>query len=82
MFRGRASLLWLLVVPVLYVGALPLVNRVEPVVFGLPFLAVWLFGATVLTPVAVWLAARGDPVWRSGGMRPDRAGGVADGENR
>jgi hypothetical protein len=64
--RGRRSLLWLLVVPVLYVGALPLVNRVEPELFGLPFLAVWLFGATVLTPVVVWLAARGDPVWRAG----------------
>lgn len=68
MLRGRRSLLWLLVVPVLYVGALPLVNRVEPVLFGLPFLAVWLLVATLLTPVVVWLAARGDPAWRA---RPD-----------
>lgn len=82
MFRGRVSLCWLLVVPVLYVGALPLVNRVEPVVFGVPFLAVWLFGATLLTPVAVWLAARGDPVWRSGGLRPDRADEAPDRDGR
>ncbi|WP_130290492.1 DUF3311 domain-containing protein [Pseudonocardia sediminis] len=69
---------WLLVVPVLYVGALPLVNRVEPLVFGLPFLAVWLFGATLLTPLAVWLAARGDPVWRSGGAGPAATGNAPE----
>lgn len=51
---------WLLVPYVLYLGALPLVNRVEPVVFGLPFLFVWMLGATVLTPVAVFLTRRGD----------------------
>jgi hypothetical protein len=53
-------LLWLLVPYVLYLGALPLVNRVHPVIFGLPFLFVWLLGATLLTPVAVWLTRRGD----------------------
>ncbi|WP_363325524.1 DUF3311 domain-containing protein [uncultured Streptomyces sp.] len=45
---------------VLYLGALPFVNRVTPVVFGLPFLFVWLLGATVLTPFAVWMTRRGD----------------------
>lgn len=79
MLRGRRSLLWLLVVPVLYVGALPWVNRVEPVLLGLPFLAVWLLVATLLTPVAVWLAARGDPVWRSGGSRGAPAPPAASG---
>ncbi|MER5882802.1 DUF3311 domain-containing protein [Streptomyces sp. NPDC001941] len=44
----------------LYVVALPLVNRVGPVVFGLPFLFVWLLGATLLTPLAVWLTWRGE----------------------
>ncbi|MER5441384.1 DUF3311 domain-containing protein [Streptomyces sp. NPDC002790] len=53
-------MLWLLVPFVLYIGALPFVNRVEPVVFGLPFLFVWLLGATLLTPVATWLTWRGD----------------------
>lgn len=51
---------WLLVPYVLYLGALPWVNRVEPVVFGLPFLFLWMLGATLLTPVAVWLTRRGD----------------------
>ncbi|MET7522956.1 DUF3311 domain-containing protein [Streptomyces sp900116325] len=57
MLRRRPQLLWLLV-PNL--GALPFVNRVRPVVLGLPFLFVWLLGATLLTPVAVWLTRRGD----------------------
>lgn len=58
--RRRPQLLWLLVPYVLYLGALPFVNRVEPVVLGLPFLFFWLLGATLLTPVAVWLTRRGD----------------------
>nr|WP_202502289.1 DUF3311 domain-containing protein [Streptomyces sp. SID5785] len=44
----------------MYIGALPFVNRVEPVLIGLPFLFVWLLAATLLTPVAVWLTWRGD----------------------
>ncbi|MEU2558893.1 DUF3311 domain-containing protein [Streptomyces longispororuber] len=60
MIRRRPHLLWLLVPFVLYLGALPFANRVEPVVFGLPFLFVWLLAATLLTPVAVWLTYRGD----------------------
>lgn len=58
--KGRPHLLWLLVPFVLYLGALPFANRVDPVVAGLPFLFVWLLAATLLTPVAVWLAYRGD----------------------
>ncbi|MGW7411396.1 DUF3311 domain-containing protein [Streptomyces sp. NPDC054863] len=50
----------MLVPYVLYLGVLPWVNRVQPVVLGLPFLFVWLLGATLLTPFAVWLTWRGD----------------------
>ncbi|WP_327355805.1 DUF3311 domain-containing protein [Streptomyces sp. NBC_01304] len=53
-------LLWLVVPFLLFIVALPFVNRVEPVVLGLPFFFAWLLGATVLTPVSVWLAWRGD----------------------
>ena len=60
MLRRRPHLLWLLVPYVLFVGALPFVNRVHPVVFGLPFLFVWLMGATLVTPLLVGLARRGD----------------------
>ncbi|MFD9906757.1 DUF3311 domain-containing protein [Streptomyces sp. NPDC059063] len=56
----RPQLLWLLAPFVLYLGALPLANRVRPLVFGLPFLFVWLLAATLLTPLAVWLTYRGD----------------------
>ncbi|MFI8927825.1 DUF3311 domain-containing protein [Streptomyces sp. NPDC053474] len=62
----RPQLLWLLVPFVLYLGALPFVNRVDPVVLGLPFLFVWLLAATLLTPVAVWLTYRSDRKSRTG----------------
>ncbi|WP_242584877.1 DUF3311 domain-containing protein [Streptomyces sp. MST-110588] len=56
----RPTLLWLLVPYVLYLGVLPLVNRVTPTVLGLPFLFFWLLLATLLTPLAVWLTWRGE----------------------
>ncbi|MFJ7269760.1 DUF3311 domain-containing protein [Streptomyces sp. NPDC099050] len=45
---------------VLFVGVLPLANRVEPALGGVPFLFLWFVGATLLTPLAVWLTWRGD----------------------
>ncbi|WP_408909829.1 DUF3311 domain-containing protein [Streptomyces luteolus] len=62
----RPHLLWLLVPFVLYIGALPFVNRVEPVVLGLPFFFAWMLAATVLTPVAAYLTWRGDLKARAG----------------
>ncbi|WP_223268174.1 DUF3311 domain-containing protein [Streptosporangium nondiastaticum] len=59
MFK-RPNLLWLLVPYVLFLGVLPLVDRVRPTVLGLPFLFFWLLAATLLTPAAVFLAWRGD----------------------
>ncbi|MFD9353244.1 DUF3311 domain-containing protein [Streptomyces sp. NPDC060031] len=57
----RPQLLWLAVPFVLFCGALPFVNRVEPLVFGrVPFLLAWCVGATLVTPLAVWQAWRGD----------------------
>ncbi|MFF7328565.1 DUF3311 domain-containing protein [Streptomyces sp. NPDC090306] len=58
--KPRLHHLWLLAPFVLYLGVLPWVNRVDPVLLGLPFLFFWLLVATVLTPFAVWLAWRGD----------------------
>ncbi|HEX4357903.1 MAG TPA: DUF3311 domain-containing protein [Pseudonocardia sp.] len=65
MLTNRTSLWWLLGPPVAYLAALPLANRVEPVVLGLPFLMFWLLVATLLSPLFVWLAAKGDPVWQA-----------------
>jgi hypothetical protein len=61
--KKRTSLWWLLGPPVAFLGVLPIANRVEPIVLGLPFLMFWLFVAVLLTPLFVWLAAKGDPVW-------------------
>lgn len=58
--RKRPALLWLLLPYVLFLAALPLVNKVTPTVAGLPFLFFWMLLATLLTPVSVWLARRGD----------------------
>ncbi|MFE6769709.1 hypothetical protein [Streptomyces sp. BPSDS2] len=46
-----------------------------PLLFGVPFLFVWLLGATLLTPVAVWLTRRED--LRRGDLRDRRRGGGA-----
>ncbi|MEU5419320.1 DUF3311 domain-containing protein [Streptomyces sp. NPDC020667] len=56
----RPTLLWLLIPYVLFLGALPLVDRIRPTVLGLPFLFAWLLLATLLTPAAVFLAWRDD----------------------
>ncbi|MFD6984962.1 DUF3311 domain-containing protein [Streptomyces sp. NPDC059956] len=45
---------------VLFAGGLPFANRVEPALGGVPFLFLWFIGATLLTPLAVWLTWRGD----------------------
>ncbi|CAM5451502.1 hypothetical protein SAVIM338S_02803 [Streptomyces avidinii] len=56
----RPQLLWLAVPFVLFVVALPFVNRTEPGPGGVPFLLLWFVGATLVTPLAVWLTWRGD----------------------
>jgi predicted ABC-type exoprotein transport system permease subunit len=56
----RPTLLWLLVPYLLFLAALPLVNRIHPTVLGVPFLFFWILLATLLTPAAVHLAWRGD----------------------
>jgi len=64
--RGRWSLLWLLAPAVLFLGPLPFVNRPH-------LLGPWLLGATLLTPLFVYLAARSDPVF--GSQPPAEDGG-------
>ncbi|MEU9096389.1 DUF3311 domain-containing protein [Streptomyces sp. NPDC048361] len=76
MRRRRSHVLWLGVPYLLYLGALPFVNKVRPVVFGVPFLFFWLLIATLVTPLAIWLTWRGD---RRSGRRGERHGHVAGG---
>jgi hypothetical protein len=59
--RGRRSLLWLTVPFLLFVLAIPLANRADPVILGLPFLFFWALLSVLLSPLAIWLATRGDP---------------------
>ncbi|MFG7941728.1 DUF3311 domain-containing protein [Streptomyces cacaoi] len=69
--RARRPALWLLLVPAVLYCLAPLVaNSIEPRVLGVPFLLVWVIGATVLSPLVIWLAARLDPAFRSGALEP------------
>ncbi len=46
----------LALLPVLAIlGAPWMANRVEPRVFGLPFLLAWIVGAVLLTSVVMWI---------------------------
>lgn len=53
------------------VAGLPFVNRIEPVVLGLPFLLFWILGWVLLTPVFLAIA------YLLADAKPDRAAGGA-----
>jgi hypothetical protein len=75
-------------IPVLaLVCGLPLANRLEPLVFGLPFLLFWMLAWVLLTPaflvLAYVLVHRAGPTPGAGRSASDRAGhgqGVRPGE--
>lgn len=77
LLRRRRSLLWLIVPYLLYLAALPLTDRVYPVVASMPFFTFWTVIAVLATPLFVWLAARGDPLWR-GDAEAGQARGAGD----
>jgi hypothetical protein len=59
MKKGTRLALLLGAVPFLaLVFALPLVNRIYPVVFGLPFLLFWILAWVMLTPLILFIAYR------------------------
>ncbi|OON71804.1 hypothetical protein B1H18_32435 [Streptomyces tsukubensis] len=67
----RRPALWLLLVPVVLYGLAPFVaNSVEPRVLGVPFLLAWVIGATLVSPLVIWLVARLDPAYRAGAAEP------------
>lgn len=43
--------------------AVPFVNRVEPRVFGLPFVLFWILAWIALTPAFLWTIGRMDRRW-------------------
>ena len=56
------------------VFALPFVNRIEPIILGLPFLLFWLLAWVVLTPFILALAFLPDPLSGIGSNQVDPAG--------
>jgi hypothetical protein len=64
--RNSGSMLRALIaaIPIVALSvAVPLVNRVEPRVFGLPFLLAWVLGWVILTPVVLWTIGRLERRW-------------------
>ena len=59
--RGGPALLPIAIalLPVLALtAAIPLVNRLEPYILGLPFLLAWIVGWIILTPVCMFAVHR------------------------
>lgn len=57
MQRGTLYALLLGSIPFLtLVFALPLVNRIHPVILGLPFILFWILAWVILTPLILFLA--------------------------
>jgi len=59
MQKGKKYALVLGAIPfVMLVFALPLVNRIHPVVLGLPFILFWILAWVMLTPLILFFAYR------------------------
>ena len=59
MKKGTCFALLLGSIPFLMlVFALPFVNRLEPVILGMPFLLFWIMAWVIMTPVILFLAYR------------------------
>jgi hypothetical protein len=49
----------LIVLPfVLMLGAIPFVNRIHPIILGLPFFHFWLFLSMIIIPICTYLIYR------------------------
>jgi len=46
--------------PLMLTLAIPFANRVEPRMFGLPFLLAWIVAWILLTPACYWLVYRSE----------------------
>ena len=57
MQKGTRLALILVAIPfITLVFALPLVNRVEPIILGLPFLLFWILSWVLITPLILFIA--------------------------
>jgi len=49
----------LVVIPfVLMLGAIPFVNRIHPIILGLPFFHFWLFLGMIIVPICTYVIYR------------------------
>ena len=79
--RARLSLALAFIPALALVAGLPFVNRLEPVVLGLPFLLSWILGWVLATPL--FLATAYALVRRSSGRdHAEAAHGTAAGARR
>jgi hypothetical protein len=53
-----ARFLLAVISPLMLTAAIPLVNRVEPRIFGFPFLLVWIFLWVAVTPLLLYAVFR------------------------
>ncbi|WP_286058414.1 DUF3311 domain-containing protein [Bacillus mojavensis] len=59
----KALIVILIILPFVQIALLPLVNRIEPIIFGLPFFHFWLLLWIIITPVCsfgIYLVQRKD----------------------
>ena len=54
--RSKVAVIAAAIPAVALVTGLPFVNRLEPIVFGLPFLLLWILGWVVVTPAFLAVA--------------------------
>jgi Protein of unknown function (DUF3311) len=63
--RGRPVIRFLLAA--IPIGALsiavPFINRVDPRIFGLPFVLAWIAGWVLITPAFLWTIGRLERRW-------------------
>ncbi len=77
--RARLSLALAFTPALALVAGLPFVNRLEPVLLGLPFLLAWILGWVLATPLflaAAYALARGDSGEGRAGAAGREAGGA------
>ncbi|MEO6836409.1 MAG: DUF3311 domain-containing protein [Candidatus Tumulicola sp.] len=56
--------IWLAAIPIAALSiAIPLVNRIEPRVLGLPFVLFWIVAWILLTPAFIWSIGRLERRW-------------------
>ncbi|MTT32914.1 DUF3311 domain-containing protein [Terrilactibacillus sp. BCM23-1] len=44
----------LLIIIIMNIGVLPLVNRVHPIIIGMPFFLFWYLLSMIVTPILSW----------------------------